>query len=677
MISRLERAAAESSGCELTASGVLEALNRSKAADPREVSEALVGEGLLFRSGPDAYVPRSSFFSGGKMLIALRKEEIEQGILIPGHRFLPLYDTELSPAELTLSAEGTQLGRTGITRPVSELLVYYTLFGRQSFPIYLALESERNAELFAQDHDYAHSLAAVSVVDMRSCYAKWNLQPGDYLTATLLDWKNGSFSLAPAKADTFDLRRTEAFVASLDRGFMIQMDEISWPLPPPEELARAFFSAGREVIEEPALHVGGYLARSERIGLVEIEGDTYLWDKQSEPDDSARHLAGRLDAWLSANRLEDLTSCFDLPVPMPYIEGCIRRYLDGDFDTSYLLSHVFSGIDLDHLGDREYQQLSGALNSFIREVKERYDPQAEPERAKRVHRTAVTVYHQITQWLDEIEEYYGGFDLFGDEENSSLKELSDYALQAVEVLNVLHHSPADIDEERLSYLEEHTEDVRQNYPSAMQLVYNELRAALIRERREVRLAEEQARFYLLLEAEFESSSIPVRRSLRIPETMSLIDLHYVLQLAFGWSDAHLHSFLIAGIEYGDPDSIDEDETIEDEGIIMAEDLPELCSEFLYTYDFGDDWRIRLSIVETEDRAAVPEAEREQAVCLGGTGAAPPEDCGGVPGYEELAAAIRTPPEKRSEEQEEQLFWAGNWHPDSFSPDEINERLSEV
>ena len=45
-------------------------------------------------------------------------------------------------------------------------------------------------------------------------------------------------------------------------------------------------------------------------------------------------------------------------------------------------------------------------------------------------------------------------------------------------------------------------------------------------------------------------SPPVSRRLRIAEQASLAQLHAVLQIAFGWSDTHLYTFLIRGVQFG-------------------------------------------------------------------------------------------------------------------------------
>ena len=49
----------------------------------------------------------------------------------------------------------------------------------------------------------------------------------------------------------------------------------------------------------------------------------------------------------------------------------------------------------------------------------------------------------------------------------------------------------------------------------------------------------------------------ISRTLELPITLNLAQLHEVLQAAFGWTDSHLHQFNIGGLIYGAPE-FDED-----------------------------------------------------------------------------------------------------------------------
>jgi hypothetical protein len=73
----------------------------------------------------------------------------------------------------------------------------------------------------------------------------------------------------------------------------------------------------------------------------------------------------------------------------------------------------------------------------------------------------------------------------------------------------------------------------------------------------------------------------------------------------------------------------------DDDVRLDQLLAQKCDELWYEYDFGDGWDHRLVVEE------VLEEPPSTARCTGGRMACPPEDCGGIGGYEELAAWARS------------------------------------
>lgn len=105
---------------------------------------------------------------------------------------------------------------------------------------------------------------------------------------------------------------------------------------------------------------------------------------------------------------------------------------------------------------------------------------------------------------------------------------------------------------------------------------------------------------------------------------TLADLHYVLQIAFGWSDEHLHRFLLHGREYGIP-RVGGPWYTGDARAVRLSDLGLRPRErFIYEYDFTDGWQHE---VRVEQIIPLDAADR-YPVCSGGKRAGPPEDCGG-------------------------------------------------
>lgn len=152
---------------------------------------------------------------------------------------------------------------------------------------------------------------------------------------------------------------------------------------------------------------------------------------------------------------------------------------------------------------------------------------------------------------------------------------------------------------------------------------------------------------------------PIWRTVEVPGSWSLEDVHYALQVAMGWTNSHLHQFIIGKTSYGMADVDDSgDLEFEDEREFRLQDLVRSGESFLYEYDFGDSWEHVVSVSKVTSVAKAPKAR-----CTAGSRACPPEDCGGVGGYQHLLAVLADP---RHEEHEEMVQWSQDFAPERFS-----------
>jgi hypothetical protein len=93
------------------------------------------------------------------------------------------------------------------------------------------------------------------------------------------------------------------------------------------------------------------------------------------------------------------------------------------------------------------------------------------------------------------------------------------------------------------------------------------------------------------------------------------------------------------------------------------------ANFLYEYDFGDGWRHVITVENIQPWTQESMVPR----CLDGARTCPPEDCGGIGGYEHLLEALRNP---RHPEHKEMRAWAGkHFDPELFSLQAINSALA--
>ena len=162
---------------------------------------------------------------------------------------------------------------------------------------------------------------------------------------------------------------------------------------------------------------------------------------------------------------------------------------------------------------------------------------------------------------------------------------------------------------------------------------------------------------------------PIWRRLLVPNDITLRRLHNIIQEVGAWENYHLHAFVIAGTRYGRPDpygkpSYRSDAHVRLNALPLAEG-----TTFQYVYDFGDHWEIEVPV---EKVLPLDGEDERQVLCLGGARAFPPEDSGGVPGYELLLEALSDP---KHPEHEEYRSWAGeDYDPERFEFQGTNERL---
>lgn len=163
---------------------------------------------------------------------------------------------------------------------------------------------------------------------------------------------------------------------------------------------------------------------------------------------------------------------------------------------------------------------------------------------------------------------------------------------------------------------------------------------------------------------------PIWRRILIASTENLEDLHFTLQVVMGWTNSHLHEFMLNHERYG---ALDEDfpPNLRDEVDYRVDQLlKEEKDKLLYVYDFGDGWEHEVvleKILPFEPGADLPK-------CLKGSRACPPEDVGGPPGYQMFLEAISDLSHPEHDDMAEWL--GGDFDSEHFDLAEVNDFLQE-
>lgn len=170
------------------------------------------------------------------------------------------------------------------------------------------------------------------------------------------------------------------------------------------------------------------------------------------------------------------------------------------------------------------------------------------------------------------------------------------------------------------------------------------------------------------------------RRVQIPANYSFRSLHNLIQIVFDWQNCHLHEFSVARkdnrhlkiVMDDEPDTLEfidfsKNEIVQERFLSLAEIFSH-HPEVIYEYDFGDSWKHIITLEKS-----IP-ATSQRVQFIEGKGERPPEDVGGLYGFNEYLKIIKEP---TSTEYENIMVWAASQKERTFSLDYTNYRLKNI
>jgi hypothetical protein len=152
----------------------------------------------------------------------------------------------------------------------------------------------------------------------------------------------------------------------------------------------------------------------------------------------------------------------------------------------------------------------------------------------------------------------------------------------------------------------------------------------------------------------------ISRTFRVDSSINLQVLHEVFQALFAWENFHLHFYR---------DSHGRD--IKKEEQVKLSQVLTKAENLTYVYDYGDSWTLELSLLNVIEDSTV----NKYPICISGLRKAPPEDSGGITGYELSLELIMG--EKKKNFSLISEWYGDDYDPEYFNLDEVNKALSQL
>ena len=173
-----------------------------------------------------------------------------------------------------------------------------------------------------------------------------------------------------------------------------------------------------------------------------------------------------------------------------------------------------------------------------------------------------------------------------------------------------------------------------------------------------------------------NSPVPVWREIKVPSNVTLEYFSFIINCVMRWENTHLHLFKINDTFYKNTVCLKMDNEIDlgfrtrlalDTNMFpISHFFKEKKDRIKYEYDFGDSWMHEIWLKGIREYG--PDDEYAIEV-VKGKGACPPEDCGGVWGYQDLLELSTKG--RKTKEEKERLKWFGidkDYDPEYFDVD---------
>jgi hypothetical protein len=368
------------------------------------VARNLDGRDDLFSvAATGLYQTRTGFFCNAQFIVTPDAFEIENGILVPGHRFAPFCSQEIFPSEIEVIMEdiNESLPIIDFAIPAEIAVNYHLLLGsEQMFDVFVAENSNNKAVMLNQ----TGGNIVLSVFDVREFLLETGFVVGDLMLLTVKEWNEGVFSITKISADERSGNKKE-WIKQLSVAIIAADDKDADYMEISEQLTTALFRGGRALLDKPGASLDEFIKESETVQISYANGATMLGaieDAEETVETSAEVPEG---VTVSQGNVSDLNAmlkeCGSLmtqnEIEAFILDQCWQRQVEFEL----LFKRCFTPDSLTFADDGQEAVFMNMLEDLWERVSSRYDRKADDIKAP-VRERGLELVETRLSWLNEL-----------------------------------------------------------------------------------------------------------------------------------------------------------------------------------------------------------------------------------------------------------------------------------
>ena len=615
-----------------------------------ELASLLDSRKIAFRLNDQQWLSRRGCFEPVVFVITPTRLELLNGILIPGHRCVPFANPLILPHEYKFFRKGSLVPVTTTEGPPEDFYPYYSIFGEEYAPQYIARDNPENESAFNSDSYEDPIEVSIHTLDMRNIYRELSFVPGDHFIVRTLDWKQGHFELEKMAKNEWSEIDLNNWVEAAESGFEDSFGFLGPGASTEEQIAYAYWYGGKRMREVPAYSLEEFLyEKTEYIETVPYGIETRFWYTGKEIPD-CENLQG---IFVPPDRtvVEDILFKLNIPISEFVVISYVRdAFFRNEKDFGNVIDRVIPPVI--HLDETEWNFIIDFISDCFEDISSDYslflDQSIGPtrQRVAELHTAVIDLSIRLQK---------------GDIESSWLPKHTFIVLSQIQghAAGLLEDLAFDdtIPEQELETIENSLDSMIETYEDIKELIDEAMNNFRRNNLTLVRSGRDNFAEGTWKTIQISISGTNVWRRALLPCDSTMEDLHLLIQAGVDWKNTYRYRFTS---ESGDKQFFHEKMKISD---VSSMGITELL------YEYGTKWMVKVTFL-----SSFKPSKGEIVRYVAGSGAAPPETIGGPIRFRKILDALKS----NEIERQTALHELGlDFAPDLFNMEKCNKNLNSI